>query len=384
MRWRWDQGRLDYFKFENVVSIAKALRDLEGISIDTKVDLLRFPLVENTGLPFAPSHYNVWRNYARVFHCAMLATNVCGRLVITDVCKRLADPKDPFSSDEYLNFVFSRFTLPFPAFDDYDAKAVPTFPFISIIKFLIANYEKGCSLHEVFNYVVGNNCTGTENLEYFRALKPTSRLPLGDEERQVREMLVFMGQSSYVKWFEKRLYIDSVDFDSILKATTPQVAGKRPEDPTEAFLELTMIAHGKLSAKFDILLKDRKGQEFAVSEGGKVFQSHGKIERSPLVRKRFFKMHPKIVCDACSLKPRERYPWTDNILELHHVLPLSATLNVNGTTTVLDDMIPLCPSCHESIHIYYKIKLTEWGVFDFGSKRMAKDVYEMAKGIIGL
>lgn len=222
MKWRWDQGRLDYFKFEHVVSIAKALRDLEGISIDTKVDLLRFPLVENTGLPFAPSHYNVWRNYARVFHCAMLATNVCGRLVITDVCKRLADPKDPFSSDEYLNFVFSRFTLPFPAFDDYDAKAVPTFPFISIIKFLIANYEKGCSLHEVFNYVVGNNCTGTENLEYFRALKPTSRLPLGDEERQVREMLVFMGQSSYVKWFENA-------FTLIRLISTPSSRQRRPK-----------------------------------------------------------------------------------------------------------------------------------------------------------
>lgn len=51
---------------------------------------------------------------------------------------------------------------------------------------------------------------------------------------------------------------------------------------------------------------------------------------------------------------------------------------------VLDDMIPLCPSCHKSVHLFYKIKLTEWGVNDFGSKKMAKDVYEMAKGTICL
>ena len=71
--------------------------------------------------------------------------------------------------------------------------------------------------------------------------------------------------------------------------------------------------------------------------------------------------------------------WTENILELHHILPLSVTINVNGTTTLLDDMVPLCPSCHKSIHVYYRIKLQEWGVEDFGSKKMAQDVYMLAK-----
>ncbi len=153
----------------------------------------------------------------------------------------------------------------------------------------------------------------------------------------------------------------------------------RPADPTEAFLKLTTVANGKQSSRFDILLQDRKSTDFSVEEGGKVFCSHGKTERSPLVRKKYFEVHPVIVCDACLLKPNERYPWTDNILELHHILPLSATINVNRTTTVLDDMIPLCPSCHKSVHVYYKIKLTEWGVPDFGSKHMARAVYEMAK-----
>ena len=86
----------------------------------------------------------------------------------------------------------------------------------------------------------------------------------------------------------------------------------------------------------------------------------------------------------CHLHPRDKYPWLDshNILELHHILPLSATLNVNGTTTTLDDLRPLCPTCHRSIHIFYKNKLNEWDLPDFSSKKMATDVYELAKRTI--
>ena len=384
MKWRWDQGRLDYFKFENIISIAKVLYALDGLSLDTKDDLLRLPLETGTGLPFAPSSYKVWRNYARVFHCAMLATNISGRLVTTNLCKRLTESSESFSSDEYFNFVFSRFALPFPAFDGYNQNVAPRFPFVAIIKFLMANFVKGCSLKDVFTYIIGNNCTGTENHEYYKTLKPTSRVAQGDEGRQVREMLVFMGQASYLKWFDKHLYIDSLDYNAILKATSPFITEQRKASAIEEFLRLTTFGRSHISSKFDITLKDRSALEFAVSEGGKVFRSHGKIERSPLVRRKFFELHPKIVCDACSLHTRERYPWTNNILELHHILPLAATLNINGTTTVLDDMIPLCPSCHKSVHIYYKIKLKEWGINDFGSKIMAKDVYTMAKGNICL
>ena len=98
----------------------------------------------------------------------------------------------------------------------------------------------------------------------------------------------------------------------------------------------------------------------------------------------FFKLHPDQICDACGINTKAMYPWTGNILELHHVLPLSATINVNGTTTSLDDMVPLCPTCHKSVHAYYRIKLDEWGVEDFGSKKMAKDVYLMAKDEMGV
>lgn len=117
MRWRWDQGRLTYFQFENICAIAKVLKSLDGLALDTKDDLLRQPLEMNTGLPFSPSHYKVWRNYARVFQCSMLATKFENRLIITELCQNLAG-KNPFSPDEYLNFVFSHFQYPYLAFEE--------------------------------------------------------------------------------------------------------------------------------------------------------------------------------------------------------------------------------------------------------------------------
>jgi hypothetical protein len=46
---------------------------------------------------------------------------------------------------------------------------------------------------------VGNECDGTEPLEEYTSLRDTNRLPSGDEERQVREMLIFASQMSWLK-----------------------------------------------------------------------------------------------------------------------------------------------------------------------------------------
>ena len=380
MRWRWDQGRLSYFQFENICTIAKVLKSLDGLALDTKEDLLRKPLEMNTGLPFSPSHYKVWRNYARVFQCSMLATKFENRLIVTELCQNLAG-NNPFSPDEYLNFVFSHFQYPYPAFEEYENETPATFPFIAILKFLISRKEKPVSLDDVFSYVIGNECMGLEELSHYRYLNKTTRVPEGDEERQVREMLVFMGQVSYIRWFDKHLYLDTSDFDTVLSATIPFISTEREKEPSKEFLRLASLKNYAQMQNLDIKLRDRAISEFAVREGRKAFDSHQKIERSPLLRTRYFKINPVFVCDACGLHPEKKYPWlTDsNILELHHILPLSATLNSTGTTTTLDDLMPLCPTCHSSIHIFYKIKLTEWDIPDFSSKKMARDVYELAK-----
>ncbi|MBQ8698551.1 MAG: HNH endonuclease [Schwartzia sp.] len=380
MRWRWDQGRLAYFQYENIRSTAKVLQSLDGIDLGTKDDFLRHPLEKNTGLPFAPTHYKVWRNYSRVFQCAMLATSFERRLIVTELCNNLAG-NNPFSPDEYLNFVFSRFQYPYPAFDGYNPNIGQVFPFVAILKFLISRGERPVSLENVFSYVIGNECTGLEEPSYYRGLQKTSRTPMGDEERQVREMLVFMGQTSYVRWFDGNLYLDTNDYDAVLSATVPFISPNREQEPNKEFLRLASLKNCMEMQNLDIRLRDRAVSEFAVKEGRKAFASHQKIERSPLLRSHFFKLHPVLVCDACGMRPAEKYPWLfdANILELHHILPLSATLNSNGTTTTLDDLRPLCPTCHRSIHIFYKNKLASWGIADFSSKMMAHDAYELAK-----
>ncbi|MBQ7189541.1 MAG: HNH endonuclease [Kiritimatiellae bacterium] len=378
MRWRWDQGRLQYFHYNNIVRIASILTKLDGVLLNVKGDPLREFLTIGTGLPFAPTTYTVWRNYARVFQCAMLATKVNGKLAVTDLCRQLSDEKKPLSPDQYFNFVFSHFALPFPAFENYDSSLHPTYPFVAILKFVIARGGYGVRIDDVFANVIGNGCTGYEPLDFYRKLKPVSRKPVGDELRQVREMMVLMGQTSYMKWFDRTLYIDTTDIQSVLDAVRPDFTRKRKSIAIEEFFEECFVGESGRK-RFEVLLGDREILSDGFKEGGRRFITHGKIERSPLVRRKYFEKYPELICDACQMNPRERYPWTDNLLQLHHVFPLASTLNMDSTTTFLDDLVPLCPSCHMSIHSFYKIRLAEWGVQDFGSKKMARDVYNMAK-----
>ncbi|NHZ72566.1 MAG: HNH endonuclease, partial [Aquificales bacterium] len=117
MRWRWDQGRLDYFNFDNFRTIAQVLVSLNGVNIQTPgIDPLRKPLVMQTDLPFAPESYTVWRNYARIFKWTMVAARIDHQLMVTDVCRKIADPSDDgWGVDEYLSFIIPRLYYPSPA-----------------------------------------------------------------------------------------------------------------------------------------------------------------------------------------------------------------------------------------------------------------------------
>lgn len=379
MRWRWDQGRLVYFRYENIVRMARVLVKFDAAPLNARDDLLRNALEQGVELPFAPAHYKVWRNYARVFACSMLATQVSHRLVVTDLCRRLASEEALYSPDEYLNFVFSRFTLPFPAFDDYNPNISPLFPFVAILKFVLSHPNEGASLDDVFSYVIGNGCTGLEDLSFYVTLPKTDRKPIGDEARQVREMMVFMGQTSYLKWFNRRLLPDALEVRPILRAVTPVKIGARKSLGVEEFLAKTSVGSDLILHRHDIEIPGRDVPVTEFEEGRRIFRTHGRIERSPLVRRAYFRAHPELVCDTCRMNVHAVYPWAGNLLGLHHVLPLSASINVNGTTTLLDDMVPLCPSCHKGIHAFYRTRFDEWGIRDFGSKKMAHDVYAMAK-----
>ena len=84
--WRFDQGRIEYFQFDELRKIAKfaVAKDLRSAS--------RGPLVSATGLPFLPADaaYPPWRNYSRVFRTAMLVAKIGGVARPTRVAELLA------------------------------------------------------------------------------------------------------------------------------------------------------------------------------------------------------------------------------------------------------------------------------------------------------
>ncbi len=383
--WRWDQGRLEYFMFDNMKTIAISLNSMDGINISqTGIDPLRPVLTADTGLPFAPNNYTVWRNYARVFGCSLLATRAGNNLIVTDLCKKIAEHTIR-EADEYLSVLVQNFRYPSPVFESYSANEAVVFPFLAVLKYLASVSESNpyprISVDEVFSNLVGNNCTGLEDTFWYAKLPSTGHVPIGDQKRQVREMLVVLSQFSFLKWFGGHLYFDrSFDLANYLVGLTPLVHNPNADRLSE-FMLLGSLEGNKTPAvliteSFEVPL------DIVFTEGKRSRVTHLKIERSPLLRKIFFERHPKIQCNMCELIPKEKYPWTENILEIHHLLPLSSGVAVSLTGTSLEDIVSLCPNCHRSVHIYYKTWLDGHMANDFSNKQEAKGIYLEAKKAI--
>lgn len=389
-KWHWDQGRLNYFQFENLKAIAHCLKDLEGIVINQKgVDPLRAELERYTGLPFAPNTYRVWRNYKRVFECSFLATSINDRLYITDFCKRVTENETKkIDVDEFLSLFIPRFRFPSVAFTDYHKSFNLIYPFCAVLKYLNSNFQLGkqlsISLEEVFAFIIGNNCTGLEPLEHYTTLKKTNYEPEGDEKRQVREMLIFISQLSILKWYHGSLFLDISakdfeDYNGFQHLINP-IFKEPKEIREEEYLSMTSLSK-EIVYPFKLQSREIPTDDIFV-EGKRTRVTHIKIERSPLLRKLFFKEYPETVCDMCVCDTKKRYPWTDNLLEVHHVLPLSSTLLITGSGTSLSDVVGLCPNCHKSIHTYYKNWLNKYRVDDFKNRTEANEIYQLAKGSI--
>jgi len=387
--WNWDQGRLNYTRYENIRKIAQAFVGIENILFDVRnTDPLRATLESATGLPFAPSDYKVWRNYARVFESTLLATDANGRLMVSDICKKIAADAT-FDADDYLQVLIKRFRYPFPGFNDYNTSQDLIYPFCAILKYLFAKFlqfgEGKISLKEVFSLLIGNNCTGLENLQHYMSLRPTSHRPTGDQDRQVREMLIFLSQMSILKWTGGYLCLDLSKGDMVQsqfdEMSAPVVKGLL-KSKTEEFMTLTAISSTVVRP---ITLVSREAPpEEAFTEGKKVRVSHLRVERSRILRVQFFTRNPRSVCNMCVINMRTRYPWTENLLDIHHVLPLASTIVANIRGTSLDDIVGLCPTCHRSVHAYYRKWLTTNSLEDFRSKQEAIEVYNEAKAKVQL
>jgi hypothetical protein len=236
-------------------------------------------------------------------------------------------------------------------------------------------------LEEVFAYIVGNNCSGFEPIEYYKNLSSTNYKPVGDENRQVREMLIFVSQLSILKWYNGRLCLDICtkdyeDYNGFQLLTTPCYC--EPKNiREEEYLSVTSL-NNDIVYPFKLQSREIPTDNIFI-EGKRSRVTHIKIERSPLLRKLFLEQRPETICDMCVCDMRIRYPWTDNILEIHHILPLSSALLVTATGTSLSDIVGLCPNCHKSTHTYYKNWLNKYNLDDFRTRAEAQEIYYEAK-----
>lgn len=382
--WRWDQGRLLYFQFDVLREIAKVLVKFDGTDISNCEILFRDTLVKETGMPFLPEHYTIQRNYSRVFQCSFLAKFINNKLIVTDVCRDLADPNGNIKSvDDYLFNYISKFRFPFPAFDNYNSTEQRIYPFCAILKFLIAQRESGiepkASLDDIFKYIIGNNCTGFEDISYYKSLLPSTYDYSDTERRQLREMVIFISQLSVLKVYDGYLYLDAVN-DTAIEEMLDKFL--RPEnrfarvDRVEEYLEMTSFHSKIVVPTFEVFASDPADIEFI--EGNKRRVEHFRVERSSLLRKYYKQVNPQPICCACETDMSSKYPWTEYMLDIHHLLPLASTVAISSKGTSIDDIVGLCPSCHRAVHMYYRKWLKANNQTDFTSKQEAHEVYIQA------
>jgi hypothetical protein len=387
MKWRWDQGRMSYFRFDTIKRIAGGLCSLENTNLRASPDPLRGQMVSRTSLPFAaPETHSVWRNYKRVFGCCLLATEIDGRLISTEICHRIAaDSPDEMAADVFFVYFAKRFFYPSPVFEGYASRGAQYFPVCAILKLLLARLRGGrqavVSINEIIQILVANQCTGEETVEHYARLIPQQYTPTPDEVRQVRELVRFISQMSVLKWVQPNLYLD-VDAGNtaalrfVEKLAQPEKHERKP-DAARELLELGKTGDLRIVP----LLPAPAGEaDLVFSEGKPKRVTHLRYERSSKLREFYLaSKQPPFLCDMCFLDVTERYPWTINLLEVHHLLPLASPLRVEERRTSLSELVGVCPNCHKATHLYYKSWLDDHNQDDFASYGEAREVYRLAK-----
>ena len=200
--------------------------------------------------------------------------------------------------------------------------------------------------------------------------------------RQPRESLQAMAQLSFLNIRAGRIYValNQGDADTIFEQMDP-ILGVREADRDAEIRRLAQpFREGSTADYFDYPSTTLDVViESGFAEGGKVERSHFVIERNANLRKEFFKSKPTTECDVCEMDTLKTYPWTIGVLDLHHLLPLSAGTRVEGGNTTFEDLVAVCPTCHRAVHNFYSKWLKDHGQKDFSGSDEAKGVYQNIK-----
>jgi hypothetical protein len=383
--WHWDQGHLAYFQFD-------ALRKIAAFVVDHEFkNASRNELLTATDLDFqAPMTHSPWRQYSRALKLSLLVSEIDGEAKATEVAKVLAEP-GAVTCDEYLYFLVRAFTEPAPALEDWTPKAHFRYPLLFSLKYLLAKTSMGelpvASLSEIIGAYIATGFSGEESdSDFIKAVGKSSSYSAkatGVDARQARESLKVMAQISFLSIRKGNVIVslDKEDAKAIFGDLSP-IAGSRAASPGAEIRRLAMFFKaGSTSDVFDYpntIVSD--AVESGFREGSKVKKTHIVIERNASLRKEYFALKPTDVCDVCTMHTGKSYPWTaSGVIDLHHLLPLASGTRVEKNSTTIDDLVPVCPTCHRAIHRYYDGWLKQKKQKDFTDGREARGVYKLLK-----
>jgi hypothetical protein len=387
--WRWDQGRLEYFRIEIIPKYCQVLCRISGLDAQVDDPQIRFDFKSTTGFEFKPGTYTLWRNYGRVFKLLLIAQSVDGRISATSLARAIGSAgTGQLDSDAYLEQIFALTQFPNPAFEDYSSTGPIVRPMLAVLRTLLLHpkFERGITAEEVGAYLIANRCSGTEPASELAKLVPGQEAP-AETLRQIREMLRFMAQHSALAWIDKRLAV--ADPESISRVVDSILATSLPERKTDRFQQISDLAQ-TAAALLDSFsehtipesgpLGSRGGLTFA--EGDRRLVQHTRIERNRLLRQHVLDAAQAaagsgaVACDCCGLVPATQYPWADSkLLEVHHLLPLASPARANAQGTEFESVVLVCPNCHKAVHARYRIYLAAEGFSDFASESQASSLY---------
>lgn len=388
--WHWDQGHLSYFQFESLQRIASFVVAHDFKNSDRSV------LFQETGLPFrAPDTHSAWRNYSRALKLCLLVYEQGDQSLATPVAQILSQ-RGVVTCDEFMHFLVEASTEPSPALEGWTPDANFRYPLLFSLKYLLAktaiNAGSFASLNEIIGAYRISEMTGDEDASAFaQCLRNTSGFESAGESapanlrRQSKESLRVISQISYLhltggKPPRIEVSLDPLDAHTIFESLNA-IGGPRASNRE---LEINRLANlfsaGSVADFFDYpntILSDVVESGFV--EGNKVKKTHVTIERNRNLRKAFFDMRPTSICDLCRLDTARTYEWTNRILDIHHLLPLSSGTQVEARGTTFDDLVPICPTCHRATHRYYDRWLKKNDRKDFLNAGEARNVYAALK-----
>ena len=390
--WHWDQERLAYFQFDVLRQIASFVKANDFKRAN------RVQLLAETGLAFqAPPTHSPWRNYSRILKICLLVSEVNGVAQSTPVADVLSQA-GMVTCDEYLHFLASAFTEPSPALEDWRPNAEFRYPLLFSLKYLLTKVAIGrgsiTSLDEIIGAYRMSGFDGSEDDNQFISIMRSDSTyedagksmlndkRLKDLRRQASESLKVLSQISYlhIRRNEIFLTLDPEDALNFFKDLF-EISGPRATDREAEIRRLaSLFRDGSTNIAFDYpnTVVDEV-IESGFREGSKVKKTHVTIERNTRLRKEFFRARPTATCDVCTLDTAKTYPWTERIIDLHHLLPLSSGTRVEANGTTFDDLVPVCPNCHRAIHRFYDVWRGGNNKKDFKDTKAARAVYQEMK-----